>query len=452
VTSFSNVKLPSPGPSRDMRSRWLALFVLALVLRGGWGTYRLANASDPAVLEFPDEVQYWMMAGSLRSGEGLRDERGFRATRMPLYPALLSVFAGLDHGVILAKAFQWLIGALVAVVMGVAATVLFDRRVGLMAGVLVALDPFLIFFTSLLLTETFFILCLGVLYAVLAPMVKSSEEFSVSWRRWIAVGSASALCLYSRESGLGLIAVLSGCLLVWKQWRRCMIAGIVVTWLIVVASLLPWAVRNQAVLGDTVWLTTRAGISLYDGVGPQATGASDLGPVADMEAVRDLTETQWNRFFLDESFEAIQREPVRVVKLAGIKLARMWNPIPNADTYQSGLIRAVSVLWMCPVLLFSCVGCWNLFRVHGRLGSRVAVFLLMPALYLSAIHSLFVGSVRYRLGAMPMIEILAALGLLAVYDYLRRNRGIRLRPREGSPSGGFPASRVESPWDSYSAE
>jgi hypothetical protein len=265
------------------------------------------------------------------------------------------------------------------------------------------------------------------------------------------VGTASALCVYSRESGLGLIAVLSGCLLVWKRWQRCAIAGIVVTWLIVVASLLPWAVRNHEVLGETVWLTTRAGISLYDGVGPQATGASDLGPVADMEAVRNLTETQWNQYFLDESLEAIRCDPVRVIKLAGTKLARMWNPIPNADTYQSGLVRAVSVLWMCPVLLFSCVGVWNLIA-HGRLGSRVAVFLLLPALYLSAAHSLFVGSVRYRLGAMPMIEMLAAVGLLAVFDHLRRSQGIRKTSPEGTPGGGLPASRIESPLDSFSAK
>ncbi|MCZ6894698.1 MAG: hypothetical protein O7H40_11720 [Gammaproteobacteria bacterium] len=396
--------------------------MFALVLRGGWGTYRLVNASDPSVLEFPDEQQYWMMAGSLRSGEGLRDELGFRATRLPLYPALLSVFAGLDRGVILAKAFHWVIGALAAVVIGLAAAVLFDRRVGLLAGVRVALDPFLIFFSSLLLTETFFILCLGALYAVLAPMVKSPEALSVSWRRWMAVGTVSALCVYSRESGLGLIAVLSCFLLVWQRWHRRAVAGTAVTWLIVVAALLPWGVRNHEVLGEWCWLTTRSGISLYDGVGPQATGASDLGPVKEMEAVRNLTETQWNRYFLDESLEAIRRDPLRVVKLAGTKLARMWNPIPNADAYQSGLVRAVSVVWVCPILLFCFVGVWHLFHSHGRLGSRVAVFLLLPAFYLSAVHCLFVGSVRYRLGAMPMIEILAAVGLLAVFDHLRKSR------------------------------
>jgi hypothetical protein len=36
-------------------------------------------------------------------------------------------------------------------------------------------------------------------------------------------------------------------------------------------------------------------------------------------------------------------------------------------------------------------------------------------LYFSALHSLFVGSVRYRLAAVPMIEILAAVALAAIY-------------------------------------
>jgi hypothetical protein len=55
----------------------------------------------------------------------------------------------------------------------------------------------------------------------------------------------------------------------------------------------------------------------------------------------------------------------------------------------------------------------------------LVVFLLLPALYLSALHSLFVGSVRYRLGAMPMIEILAALAVVALADRLGRRSAAR---------------------------
>ena len=79
----------------------VVVFLVALGLRAGWGIYQLTRAEDPTVLEFPDEVQYWSMAQSLRAGEGLQDELGFRAARMPLYPGLLALFTQAKQGVVL---------------------------------------------------------------------------------------------------------------------------------------------------------------------------------------------------------------------------------------------------------------------------------------------------------------------------------------------------------------
>jgi hypothetical protein len=60
-----------------------------------------------------------------------------------------------------------------------------------------------------------------------------------------------------------------------------------------------------------------------------------------------------------------------------------------------------------------------------RGGLRTAMFLLLPAMYFSAVHSLFVGSVRYRLAAIPMLEILAAVALVAIYDRIRLHAATR---------------------------
>ncbi|MCH7814429.1 MAG: hypothetical protein IID40_10465, partial [Planctomycetes bacterium] len=49
--------------------------------------------------------------------------------------------------------------------------------------------------------------------------------------------------------------------------------------------------------------------------------------------------------------------------------------------------------------------------------------LLMPALYLSALHSLFVGSVRYRVGAVPMLAVFAAVAVVAGYRRCRPATG-----------------------------
>ncbi len=51
----------------------------------------------------------------------------------------------------------------------------------------------------------------------------------------------------------------------------------------------------------------------------------------------------------------------------------------------------------------------------------MVLFLMLPAVYLSLLHGLFVGSVRYRLGATPMMEMLAAWFVVTAYDSLRRD-------------------------------
>jgi 4-amino-4-deoxy-L-arabinose transferase-like glycosyltransferase len=403
-------------PRRDERKLSLGIiviiFLVALVARAGWGTVRHMRMPQDQSLEFPDEEQYWEMAAALRAGKGLPDELGFQATRMPLYPGFLAIFVRLDEGMFKAKVVQWVLGAIGAVLVAGLATAMFDRRVGLLAGLFVACDPFFVFFSSLLLTETLFLTILAGLWWVAWRAL--SEE--ATWRalpRWLLMGILSALCVYARESSLGLIVLVCLFAVIQKRFALPTMVGAGCIAAIIVVALLPWAARNHRVIGQWCWLTTRAGISLYDGVGPRATGASDLGDIKAAPQVAGLTEVQWNRHFLDLSFAAIRAEPARVFKLAWKKLGRMWSPVPNVETYRSAKIRLLAAGWTLPTFAFAVAGVILLIRRHGREGLREVIFLLLPAIYLSLVHSVFVGSVRYRLGAMPNLEILAAVALIA---------------------------------------
>jgi len=392
---------------QGMRRTALVVFAVALVLRAGWGVYRM-NTVGAVALEFPDEQQYWLMATSLHDGAGLVDELGFRAGRMPLYPALLSLAAGAPSGVAVVKIAQWFLGAIGAVFALVLGTRVAGRTVGTLVGLMFAVDPFLVFFSSLLLTETLFVTLLVGLWAYGAGLI-------VAWRnpplwQWFVIGVLSLACVYARESTLGLIGVALLVQLVWRRFRGSAWGGIVVV-CVVIAGLFPWALRNREVVGEMYWLTTRAGISLYDGVGPQATGASDLGDVKNSAAVRGLSEARYNRHFLRTSLAEMRARPGRVVKLALVKFLRMWNPVPNAAEYRSAVVRLVSVVWMAPLLLLALVGVFVLRRSIPINTSAVVIYLLLPAIYLSALHMVFIGSVRYRLGAMPTLFVLAAVGL-----------------------------------------
>ena len=142
-----------------------------------------------------------------------------------------------------------------------------------------------------------------------------------------------------------------------------------------------------------------------------------LADIQQSPGVRGLSETQWNRHFINESIRGMRADPARVLRLATVKLRRMWNPFPNVDAYQSVIVRLISSFWSGIVFSFAVAGTIILTKRRGLEGWRTALFLALPALCLTLLHCFFVGSIRYRLPAMPMIEIMASLALVGVGNW-----------------------------------
>ncbi len=362
----------------------------------------MARLPQPTALTFPDEQQYWALAQSLHEGRGLIGEFGHRIDRMPLYPVLLAPAVAFEHGVIIARVGQWGLGALGAVAVACLGCRLGSRRTGLAAGLITACDPGLVGSASLLLSETPFVTLVAWWWLIGWPLGRPGHV-----ARWLAVGVLAAAAVYVRPSVLVLVPLWS--LWVWARrrfaWREAVGPAFVVA--VVVLSLVPWGYRNLRVTGHWCWLTTRAGISLYDGVRPGATGASDLGEVKGSPAVRGLSEQEWDRFFSDAAWQAMRDDPARVFRLGVVKLARTWSPFLHADELGSPAIRILFAAWS--VLLYIAVGLgfWTR-RKHVEEWSG----LLLPAIMICALHFFYVGSVRYRLGAIPALSVLAAFGVV----------------------------------------
>jgi uncharacterized membrane protein len=94
------------------------------------------------------------------------------------------------------------------------------------------------------------------------------------------------------------------------------------------------------------------------------------------------------------------------LELAAIKLARFWNPLPNAAEARGSALRYVSLLACAPVFLLALVGLWRLRRRPAAVA-----FLAGPVFYFATIHLVFVSSVRYREAAMLPVLGLAAAAL-----------------------------------------
>jgi len=405
------------APVASPRSRLLPLvgvFVLALLLRAGWAIHRTGDQpSAAAQLQFPDEREYWSLAVSLRDAGELALPNGDRAKRMGLYPALLAPFVHVPHPVLTARLAQSILGALAAVGVAALAMRLAGVGAGLLAGALVAVDPFAVFFSSLLLTETPFAAALVGFVLCGWPLIDKTQSMSAP-RLLIAAALAMA-CIYLRPEAIGFVALWSVLALARRRSPARARAQVVLIPILVIASLVPWAWRNRVVLGEWVWLTTNGGASLYDGQGLQADGSSNLADVFASPAVSQMSELQRDAFLQGQALQTMRRDPARVLRLAAVKFVRTWNIWPNFSDYRSVKLRAVSAAYMVPVLILAAIGLWAL---RDRL--RVALVLLLPAMYWTALHCVFVGSLRYRQPAMPFVEMLAALGLALLISSAKR--------------------------------
>lgn len=377
------------------------MFLLAAVLRVGWVTYRYAGDDQAAQLEYPDEEAYVHVARSLHDGSGLKDEFGFRAAYMPGYPAFLAVFQSRPRPLLWTRLAQALLAALIApATMWLAYRLQVGPAGAVLAGLAAAVDPFLVFFSGLLLTEALFAVVLVAAWAAMAPMIQSERRIS-SVQPLLAGGLLLAGILFRPSAVILLPAVLIALPALRRADRDSLKAALIIA-AVVIAGLCPWAMRNQRLIGSWTWLTIRGGISLYDGVRPAATGASDLAHTRSMPEITGFSEVEWDAYFKQQAWTAIRDEPGRVAGLALRKLARTWSPVPNVEQYRRGLTAIVGAVWTIVLLLLAAWGCIR------RPEPRVLFFVLLPVLAFTLLHMIYVGSVRYRVPVMPLLMVLAS--------------------------------------------
>jgi len=381
---------------------------LALLLAAAAAARLSATLALPET-RFPDSGTYERLAASIREKGELKDAGGNRAAVAPGYPLFIAACREtLGESKFAYRFPQLFLG--VGTVLGIylLARRLWGERAGLAAGALAALDPFVVYFETLELTEGP-ALCLLVWAALAAWHARKNV--------WAApcAGALCALAALVRPGWLlpGLV-LAAGALLLPGEDRPDRKAAALRGLLAVGALLLvmsPWWVRNYYVLNAFVPLSTGGGQALYEGNSPKATG----GPrVPQTVGARLRGEPRMDELERDELLGAeargwIAANPGRFAKLAAVKFGRTWSPVPNEAAHRRWYHLAASALAWTTVLLLAAAGLW---LARGRRAR--ALWCLLPALVVIAAHLFFIGSVRYRMPAWPFLEVLAGGGLAAL--------------------------------------
>jgi hypothetical protein len=335
------------------------------------------------------------------------------------YSLVYRLFDPSTFGYIPVAVFNVLLGiAMVALAMACARR-WFGQAAALITGLILALWPAHIEFTTIIASETLFTaLCL-------AGVLLWPSTFSAA--RLILAGIVFAAATYVRPTGLLLPIVLAGAH--WlRGWRaRDLLpsaASVAVAMTVMAACIAPWAVRNYHLFGRPVLISANGGTNLWMGNNADTTGAYQEPPEfpGTNEAERDALRGRLAReYILAHPAAFVARTAAKAVKLhatetigVGWNLEGLKRASPSLFSDERGIgvrgLKALSTAYWLAVLTAGLGGIVALWRRAGFWPMLTHPTVVLWA-YFTAVHAVIVIQDRYHLPATPMIAALASLPL-----------------------------------------
>lgn len=408
-------------------SIWLvAILLVAVIFRGGLLGARHAQLSE-------DRDAYRAIAVGLANGEGYLHPgtRAPTAYRPPAYPLVLAALFAIGLGNVAIASLHLLLGLATVYL-----TWLLGRRLGLgrfslIAAGLVAVDPLLVRYTSLVMTETLatFLVTLFLWLAVpIRGEIENSPAIRPTGGRWFLAGIVFGLCALCRPTVWAFAGLMAGYWLLGCLRRRAVRIPLpLVLGVALVVS--PWVVRNLSVFGKPILTTTHGGYTLLLGNNPvyyEEVVAGSWGAVwsgdsldqwqrhlrtemakADPSVVTESDRDQW---MYHRARKNIATQPGVFARACVLRLARgLWGLVPVSEG--SGAARR-AMNWgigLFYALVFA--GMVSGIVSLKRAGGTAWMPLLLLLLAFTAVHTLYWANVRMRAPLVPVIALLCARGV-----------------------------------------
>ncbi len=368
--------------SSDWGGKALIALILLLAI-----SLRIAAAIYLPDQHFPDAAAYRETSTSI-----WRFGRFDNPYIMPLYPLAIAL-TGHGWGQILfdtalSVASVWLIYLLTLILFC-------DRVAARLAAFAAAVYPYFIFYAVVGLTETLFI-----------TLVLSA--FTSWYRGWFVTAAIFATLSILTRPTIDLlppILITYFALVIHRFDLNKTVKYLAIYGLTYCALMSPWWIHNYNTYGNFVRLNLGSGLALYSGNNPRnlTGGVSDVQlDTATFDLITDPVAR--DRALREAALNYIAADPYRFLHLAGLKFLRFWRLWPFAESYSGSAFVVVSFLSFAPVLFCSLVT--TLRSDRQTLVKIVPIGIFIG--YLTLVHMVIVGSIRYRLPAEPFLIVLAA--------------------------------------------
>jgi tetratricopeptide (TPR) repeat protein len=407
-------------------ARCLLLFCFAFAARAIY----LLELSDTILLEvlIGDGEGYDRWARGLLADGGRTPDVFYQA---PLYPYLLAGVYGLTGpSPVLVLWLQAALGAASCVLLALAGRRFFGERAGWIAGALLAIYPFALFYTGLIQKTALalFFLCL-----LLWLLAKTRD--APGWRLPLAAGLALGALSLLRENALALLPLVALWLLFEPREasgrQRVLRAATLCAGMLLMLGPVAW--RNAAHGGGGLIPTSfQLGTNLYAGnhhgssgryVPPREGGGfpgreeSDATQLAEAATGEALTPAGVSRYFVAKTFEEIRAEPLSWLALMLRKSVLLWNAEEVLDTEapevyadESILLRGLAAGFHFGVLFP--IALWGVVATLPDRRRLSILYVLLLGMAASVVLFFVLGRLRFPL--VPILILFAAAGIAAL--------------------------------------
>jgi hypothetical protein len=432
---------PFEGWARPRRSR---AFVAALVLisivgiflrvsfidvrmkeppprRGGWRSKVAIEAPLNKVAWLHDEQLYYLStAVNSFSGRGFFPD--YNTVRDGIYVPppgeslfLLAVFT-LTGRLVEPSTLLYLqagISGLMVLLAGLLCARLVSPLAGVIAAVVLAVHPDLIFHSGYLMTENNYLFILVVFLSLLTRTIERPSEVTTALAA-LCLGALHLQRINAAPAGL-ILAVAWLIHSRGRAWKHALLLG-AVPFLVLV----PWLFRNLAVYGEPIWVNSNAGVHLWLANHPKLDAAvtpyieeqrDALVPEIE-KALHDengrlkVTYYEYSRIYEKRMWEYARAQPVHFLRNCAIKFVNQFSKVQttpgagwlrfNSERKYTVFQRTILILGLLGLvaflaldrrpaglavvlmfLVFSATGSISILSVDGRYGVHLKLFLVL---------------------------------------------------------------------------
>ena len=296
----------------------------------------------------------------------------------------------------------------------------FGERSAFWAVVLVAFWPNMIFFTSILSSELYFMaLTMGGLFFW-------SNTTGRPWLNLLLAAFIWGLACYIRPVILlfpvaMVIAALS------QGWHGTLFAAIkaAVCVILIILIVSPWTARNETVIGKAYLVSSNFGTNLWMGNNPESDGGYTPLPAE----VSGMSEVEREEYLGQKAKDYILENPRRFASTVGKRLIDLHSRETIGVVWnQAALVRYVGDTGVFLLKLVAS-GYWVLLVLCGLAGVALQFrkesfkALFHPVFggwaYFTAVHMIIVSGDRYHMPSAPFVALLAGVTIAAMMRWIK---------------------------------